>query len=159
MVFSEGNREQVRALPGFGGKYRVGNMGHVFSKNGLLKPVGGRYVNLSEHGIVHRVDIGYLVARLFVGNPRGYAYIRRINGEMDDCRAENLEWVEHRERRGGRKVYEGRGVVQYSVDGSCVARYASLREAARESGVGRLGIKRCAEGMQQKAGGFYFRYD
>lgn len=159
MVFSEGNREKVKALPGYGGKYKVGDMGHVFSKNGLLKVIAGRYVNLSDHGVVDRVDIGYLVARLFVGNPRGYAYVRRKNGEMEDCRAENLEWVERREGHGGRKSYGGHGVVQYAVDGSCVARYASIREAERVTGVGRLGIKRCAEGIQQKAGGFFFRYD
>lgn len=39
-----------------------------------------------------RVD--YLVAISFVPNPHNYKNIRHIDGNLDNNRADNLEWVE-----------------------------------------------------------------
>lgn len=39
-----------------------------------------------------RVD--YLVATSFVPNPHNYKNIRHIDGDLENNRADNLEWVE-----------------------------------------------------------------
>lgn len=39
-----------------------------------------------------RVD--YLVASTFVPNPHNYKNIRHIDGDLENNRADNLEWVE-----------------------------------------------------------------
>lgn len=159
MVFSEGNREKVKRLPGYGGRYEVGSMGHVFSRGEVMSLIGGRYVNLSEKGVATRVDVAYLVARLFVGNLRGCQYVKHKNGDLMDNRAENLEWTDEKPRwRGGRKDKGGRAVAQYTLDGTCVGRYESLGEAERKTGVARSLIRNCAGGLSKKARGFIFRY-
>lgn len=159
MIFSEGNREKVKKLPGYGGRYQVGSMGHVFSNGEVLSLIGERYVNLSEKGVATRVDVAYLVARLFVGNLHGYDYVRHKNGDLRDNRAENLEWVREKPKtRGGRKPYGGRAVAQYTLDGTCVGRYESISEASEKSGVARSLIRNCAGGLAKRARGFIFRY-
>lgn len=159
MIFSEGNREKVKKLPGYGGKYQVGNMGHVFSRGQVLTLIKDRYVNLSDKGIATRVDVAYLVGRLFVGNLRGCPYLKHKNGDLTDNRAENLEWTDEKPRkRGGRRDYGGIPVAQYTLDGTCVGRFSSLTEAAEKTGVARNLIRNCAGGLSKRARGFIFRY-
>lgn len=47
-----------------------------------------------EDGNDFFAPIDELVALTFVPNPNNYKYIRHINGNTLDSRAENLEWVE-----------------------------------------------------------------
>lgn len=49
-------------------------------------------INDSGESKEFRVD--YLVASSFVPNPHNYKNIRHIDGDVNNNRADNLEWVE-----------------------------------------------------------------
>lgn len=49
-------------------------------------------INDSGESKEFRVD--YLVASSFVPNPHNYKNIRHIDGDLNNNRADNLEWVE-----------------------------------------------------------------
>lgn len=101
--------EQWKDIDGYGGIYQVSTAGRVRSKArkvynytkpgrymrqnkkengylylGLVKPDG----TVSRHEYVHR-----LVAEAFIPNPSGLAQVNHKNGDKEDNRVENLEWV------------------------------------------------------------------
>lgn len=52
-------------------------------------------VNLTNtNGKSKEFRVDYLVASSFVPNPHNYKNIRHIDGNLDNNRADNLEWVE-----------------------------------------------------------------
>lgn len=50
------------------------------------------YSNIKKHYLVHRI-----VAKLFIDNPLNKSEVNHINGIKTDNRAENLQWVTHKE--------------------------------------------------------------
>lgn len=56
---------------------------------------GYNVVNLiDENGKSKEFRVDYLVASSFVPNPHNYKNIRHIDGNLENNRADNLEWVE-----------------------------------------------------------------
>lgn len=56
---------------------------------------GYNVVNLvDENGESKECRVDYLVASSFVPNPHNYKNIRHIDGNLENNRADNLEWVE-----------------------------------------------------------------
>jgi hypothetical protein len=51
------------------------------------------YVNLSDDGVLKNHSIHRLVATHHVPNPDNYSYVKHINGNTLDNRAENLLWT------------------------------------------------------------------
>lgn len=49
-------------------------------------------------------------------------------------------------------------IVQTSKDGALVAEYASIGQAAKESGVNRRSISDVLSGVQKTAGGYIWKY-
>lgn len=149
--------EEFRKVEGFGGQYAVSSDGRVVRRGTALERIRGRYVNLSWHGVVRRMDVSYLVARAWVANPTGKPWVRHKDGDRDNCNAENLEWSETPER----KYKKGRAklrVGQYDENGILLRVYGSLYEAECGSSVARSLIKRCCDGAQGKSHGFIWRY-
>mgnify|MGYP000134314343 CR=1 FL=1 len=85
-------------------KWQVNEMGNIRKvyHNGdieYVKPslsggcTGSRYLCLAgnDHKYVHRI-----VAEAFIPNPNGYPCIDHINGNKQDNRVENLEWVTYK---------------------------------------------------------------
>lgn len=159
-VFKVDRQERRRSVPGYGGRYSVGDLGRVYSGGFELSVVGGRYVNLSWDGQVDRVSVCYLVARAFLRNPECRPYVRHKNGDVSDNRVENLEWCEEKERcgKGGRKELK-KAVMCYDVEsGEFVGKWGSVKEASEALGVARSLITRCAGGEARRAKGYVFRY-
>lgn len=53
-------------------------------------------VRLTKDGIHYQtVEVKYLVAQSFVPNPNNYKYVRHIDGNKENNRADNLEWCEN----------------------------------------------------------------
>ena len=158
-VFKVEERERRKAVPGYGGRYEVSDRGRVFSGGMVMSLIRGRYVNLSWKGEVRRVDVGYLVARAFVPNVEGRLYVEHLDGDVENCRAENLAWVEKRgtfdRRDWKRRVF---GVVQYTLEGEEVASYGSVRAASEATGVPCSVIRGCAEGRTERGRNWIFRY-
>lgn len=160
MVFGANRPARRRRVPGYGGRYMVDDLGRVFSGGRELSLIGGRYVKLCGGGEAVRTDVAYLVARAFLPNAEGRPWVVHRDGNRENNRVENLEWSERREvRGGGRPARDARAVLQYTADGVCVARYASVAEASRVSGVARNLIVRCADGGRGRTKGYKFRYD
>lgn len=56
---------------------------------------GYNVVNLiNNNGESKEFRVDYLVASSFVPNPHNYKNIRHIDGNLENNRADNLEWVE-----------------------------------------------------------------
>lgn len=114
------------------GRYSVGSDGVVYSNGLPLKAVRGVWVSL--HG--ERRYVSYLVARAFVPNPEGRAYVVHKDGDLEDNRASNLAWSDSPEggRRRGRKACAV-PVVCYTLEGDRLGVYPSIVEASHATGV------------------------
>ena len=145
-IFSQ-NKERRKKLDE---KYEVSDRGIVYSGGLPLEPIGGVGVNL--HG--ERKKIAYLVARAFVPNEEGRPYVRHKNGDVEDNRAENLEWAEEKEEKKRGRKPEVRYFARYSKDGERLGLYNTVAEAMKETGLNGQQIRAALNGKAKTAGGF-----
>ena len=117
------NREKFKAIDG---QYSVGSDGVVYSGGLPLQAIRGEWVKI--HG--ERRSVAYLVARAFVPNREGRAYVIHKNGDRKDNRPENLQWSDA-EEKGMRRGPKPRllPVVQYDREGNKVGIYNNVSEA------------------------------
>jgi hypothetical protein len=132
--------------------YKVSNYGRVISfkineKGVLLKAhiVGDGYerVNLRKNGRKKQLYVHRLVAIHFIPNPDNKPEVNHINAKRDKNgkllnHAYNLEWAtrkeqeQHSSKHGLKRKTNGkRPVWQKDVNGSVIAKFSSLSEAAR----------------------------
>ena len=52
-----------------------------------------------------------------------------------------------------------KSVIQRSKAGNEIARYKSIREAERKTGIKNITITRCCKGVYKTAGGYVWEYD
>ena len=67
-------------------------------------------------------------------------------------------WKDPEYRKRNVSKHLVRSVEQYSMDGSFVARYTSLKEADLSTGVDYRNIQACCKGRKRQAGGFIWKY-
>lgn len=149
--------EKMKTVPGFGGRYKVSDLGRVFSRGCELVKVRGRYVSLSGRGGVQQVKVCYLVARAFVPNLELRPYVVHVNGDPTDDRAENLRWSEEAERCS-RKAAAKEPVWVLRKDGEVVGQWESIVEACRDLGVNVSLARKVARGEARSTGGFVFKW-
>lgn len=78
------------------GRYWISNFGNIKNKKGLLKP----NPNASTLGVVLSVgngiqrwrSIARMVAEAFLDKPEGSAKLTYLDGDKNNCRADNLKW-------------------------------------------------------------------
>lgn len=151
--------EKTREIQGYGGKYRVSRDGVVVRDGRALVRIRGHYVNLSYRGVVERADIAYLVARAWVKNPTGRPWVRPKDGNWENCRAENLAWVEGKEPRKKRGGHHSKiRVGQYDKAGVLMEAYESISDAERKTGVPKMQISRACRGEVRNCHGFIWRF-
>ncbi len=86
-------------------KYKVSSFGRVWREpdvirrmkgsDGILKQYGIRCpcVNLHRDSIIpDKVDVAYIVAKVFLNNPNGCVHVKHIDGNPVNNKASNLEW-------------------------------------------------------------------
>jgi hypothetical protein len=162
--------EKWLPVVGYEDYYEVSDFGSVrnISTGRILKPCDrGMYfsVTLSVGGNIESKNIHRLVCTAFWPNPQNKKQINHKNSNRYDNRAENLEWATPKENRdhavnAGRLIPVSNNredlsmpIEQYSLSGEFIASYPSGNEAARQTGVERAWIHRCANGGSYRTSG------
>lgn len=169
--------ENWKPVFGYEKYYSVSDLGRVRSeKRGIiLRPQKRRhgYLSVWLYGDDSKtqVSVHRLVAMAFCENPNDLPEVNHKNEDKTDNRAENLEWVTHREnsvygtckkRSAAKQVNhpaKSRAISQFTMDGKLVKTYPSLAEA-RRAGFSAGNICKCAQGKSSysHAYGFIWRY-
>lgn len=141
-------------------------------KGRVLKQVyhnGYRRVSFTngERSTKRYFSVHRLVAFAFVPGYFDGAQVNHINEIRHDNRAENLEWVTPKQNinHGGHNqrqaVTKGRRVVQYDKQGNEIARFVSLSDASRHTGILRENIGKCCNHIEGwiTAGGYVWEFE
>lgn len=75
--------------------------------------------------------------------------------------ADNLEWCDNQYNNtyNGKHNKIAKPVIQRSKAGNEIARYKSIREAERKTGIKNITITRCCKGVYKTAGGYVWEYN
>ena len=158
---------------GYDGVYQVSNTGKIKSfhngKETILKP------NKNTHGYMtikfhyNRVGITKtvhgIVANHFMSKPTPEHQVNHIDGDKTNNRLDNLEWVTgsenkiHAYKTGLMNVnHLKRAVSQLNRDGEEIARFDSLSEAGKHTGIQWVNIRKVCIGERKSAGGFKWEF-
>lgn len=156
-----------RDVPGYGGLYRVSNLGRIWSTTSrrLLKPwkqnAGYLCVTLFNNKKWSKQLVHRLVADAFIPAQKGKTQINHINGIKTDNRLENLERCNTREnamhsiyKLGNDSQFQKRPVM--CLDTMQV--YASASEAARAVHGCNQNIVKCCQGKRLSHKGLRWAY-
>ena len=97
--------EEWRDVGGYEGLYQVSNLGRIRSFHNqygrVLKPIrttdGYSQVTLTKKGNQTFVRLHVLIARAFIPNVENKPQVNHIDGNRQNCRVDNLEWVTPKE--------------------------------------------------------------
>ena len=146
----------------------VSNKGNVIScKRGAGHPLKAWHNNCGyqQVGAVsgHATCVHRMVAETWLDNPNNYTQVNHINGNKDDNRVENLEWVtpsqniRHAFRTGLKKPSGGLKATPIRVVETGEI-FESQSECARRIGGDQAAIWRCLAGKQSTHHGYHFEY-
>lgn len=125
---------------------------------------GYKHVTLQINKKAKRFRVHRLVAEAFIPNPENKPYVNHIDGNRQNNLVENLEWVtpaentQHAVQSGLMLPTRERAVVQFDLDGSKIAEFPSLREAARQTNSNDEKICICCQLQRKQHNGFQWRY-
>lgn len=181
-------KEIWKDIEGFEGYYQVSNLGRVRSldreiifNNGksdtaktkakgrvltITKQTQGySQIGLCKNGTQKSYRLNRLVAKAFIPNPDNKLYVNHIDGNKDNNRADNLEWVTNSENimhayKNGLLKHWQKPVLQIDDNGNVVAEYESIKQAADTLGCSKGNICSSCKGVKgrNKAYGYYWRY-
>lgn len=151
--------------------YQISNYGNVKSlnygrtgKSKLLKPtVSGKgylQVRLYKSGKLTALMVHRLVAMEFIPNSNNWKQINHKDENKFNNNANNLEWCDNQYNNtyNGKHNKIAKAVIQRSKAGNEIARYKSIREAERKTGIKNITITRCCKGVYKTAGGYVWEY-
>lgn len=140
-------REKWKTIKGYRGLYKVSNRGRVLYiktntiKHSYLNRQGYHQITLFKNGVKKSFKLHRLVAQAFIPNPLNKPFINHIDGDKDNNRVCNLEWVTSAENN--RHAIEhglndcNQRKVAYYENGKLVHLFDSLTQAGKFFGVGR----------------------
>lgn len=173
--------EQWNDIAGYKGLYQISSVGRVKRLEGrgckrerLLKAQQTRngylQVGLYNDGKLKRVYVHRLVADTFIQNPDNLPQVNHKDENPLNNRVENLEWCTqsyninygtHNERAAKANTNHhklSKPVLQFLKSGVLIAKYPSVSEAARQTGVCLMSICGVCAGKRKTAGGYVWRY-
>lgn len=113
------------------------------------------------------ISIHRMVAETFIPNPEGKDQVNHINGDKQNNRASNLEWVTAKENMEHcyKKIRNNvtRPIIRMSPDLKEFKFFPSVSEAARATGVTQKTISDAAKtyylgGKKWKSGGYFWHF-
>lgn len=157
-------------IPGFS-DYFATKSGEIFSiKSGVLEnkifyqsKCGYCTVGLTPNGsgLQKRYKAHRIIAMTFLDNPKNLPIVNHINGNKQDNRLVNLEWVSP--SRSTQHAYENnlitinlKAVIQLDDYGNVIAEYASIKEASQKTNTSHPTISAVCLGKRRTAGGFHW---
>ena len=174
-------KEIWKDIPQYEGLYMVSNLGRVKSlpklrcksekilKNKITKD-GYYETSLSKNGKAKYIRTHRLVAIAFIENVFNKDQVNHIDGnKLNNC-VDNLEWCtlqenkEHAIRTGlqdfiGNKNPKAKSVIQYDLDNREIARFKTLREAMKCTGVLENKISSVCNHHNKTAGGYIWKFE
>ncbi len=176
-------------IVGYEGLYQVSNLGRVKSfdryvRNGtsnknikrgkILSPCvnpkcGYMQVNLIKDKNKKIKTIHRLVAEAFIPNLENKPCVNHIDGNKQNNKIDNLEWVTHSENtihaiKMGLKInlkginHYKRAVNQYSIDGKFIKRWNSIKEIKKEWNLKSIHVSECCKGKIKTSLGYKWEY-
>ena len=132
------NISELKQIEGFPSYYitKEGKVFHVKEINPCDTLYGYDEVALYENNKTRRRKVHRLVAEAFLDNPENFDTVHHKNGNKQDNRVENLEWIDNKKHvamHNGKKV---------TIDG---IEYESLRKAQKSLGINRARITTAIE--------------
>lgn len=140
------------------------------------------FVTLSDgHNHSRKFRTHRLVAKAFVPNPKGLNQVNHLDEDSLNNKANNLEWISakqninyghHKEkqlktwyskqenaikaRKNGQKA--SKSVIQLTLDGRFIKKWASMSEAAKSGNFKVGGISACCKGKIKYHAGYKWKY-
>lgn len=163
-------QEIWRDIPGYEGLYQVSNFGNVKSLNYARRKIPryikqtytkDKYLKVDLHKCGHKktIPVHRLVCEAFVSRVEGRDEVNHKNGDKEDNRAENLEWVTHLENvRHSKMVLKrgGRGPIPVLCIETGHA-FSDMHEAARHVGRTPSNIKAAIDGVCQTSADYHWK--
>ena len=179
--------EEWRPIRGFEGLYEVSNLGRVRSLDGWrdwttrcgnpgkrfyrgriiipqLKNSGYLFIMLHDHDTYRIATIHRLVAETFVPNPDNFNVVNHKDENKLNNAASNLEWCTYSYNvnygttiKRNRAGHKSKPVEQLTLDGTVIARFEGIHEAARMTGLRRCEIGRCIKKSTSTTRGYRWR--
>ena len=165
-----------KEVAGYEGLYLVSNLGDVVAlpktvtaKDGkkyhhkarqMGKHTRGRdglfyhFVALTKNGVKKSCSVHRLVAETFIPNPENLPEVNHKDKNPFNNRADNLEWC----TRQYNIEYSKNKTVEQLNGGKVIARFKSIMDASRKTGIGRRNINNALKGWAKMAGGYEWRY-
>lgn len=143
------------------------NYNYFIHKEQLLKLCIGKkdgyvYVHLTKNNKGKTTKVHRLVAKAFIPNPYNLPQINHKDENKTNNCVDNLEWCTSKYNnnygtrnsklynktsfRKGHKPKSCKKIEKYSLDGSLLETYSSIREAGRKNNFSASSIYRCCEG-------------
>ena len=168
------NNEIWMDIKGYEGKYKVSNMGRVYSIRShkyLAIRNNGRgylYVSLWKDNKEKKEYLHRLVARHFIPNPNNLPQVNHKDENKENNSWDNLEWCDasynnnygtHTQRAAEGYLNNGTNcckVKQFTLEGEYIATYRSMREAERLNNLGNGVISQMFKKGYKQTGGFHW---
>jgi hypothetical protein len=130
-------------------------------------------VTLKDHGDAYCILVHILVAKAFCpGYKEGFEVRHKIEGFEGRSynHADNLEWMTSSEQALGREtnnikkaqdaaaITHRKPIEQYDLKGNLLAKFPSIRDAQKSTGVRSSKISLVVNGHKKMAGGFAWRF-
>ena len=167
-------------IEGYNGRYKISSFGRVMSmwqsnqykthigKPKIVKPAEHRqgylYVYLTNNGEKTKHYVHRLVAEAFIPNPDNLPQVNHKSEVKTENFVENLEWCDGKYNSNyGTRIERHRElvskpVIQTTLDGKFVRKFASATEAEKECGYDSAYISQACHGHRPSAYGYKFHF-